>query len=498
MALFNYATKEITLKIVYYGPGLSGKTTNLQQIHSVLSPSTKGKLLSLSTEADRTLFFDFLPVELGKIRDFSIRFQLYTVPGQVRYNATRKVVLKGADAVVFVADSQQAMRDQNIESLENMKDNLRSNNINPDSIPILLQYNKRDLPNIMTVEEMNADLNKDGAYEFTESTAVTGTGVEETFRQITKLLLKDIAKKHRIEVQENGDQTEPRKPAAAGPEPAAVARPLFDVPMSLPPLPEAAEEEIPTLEEEAIEVLEEEDDAVEAVGLAEEEDLPAAAAEAGTAEPQLPRPAEEPEREPEPEPAPEKLMLRPQESIFPEPEKEHPQQVEKRPEPEKSTRPSFRQSIAESLPKQKPEKLPLSRPLFEQPDLKKEAPAAPRTAFPVQPVSSIDSVRADKLATELVRVAASLEKTGLVVAEIRNSLASLKSDISLIKAELGSLKSEIASRKATDAEQAPAAPAVDPKAIKAIMREQAEIISSIREIGQLLNTLQEKKSWFRF
>jgi signal recognition particle receptor subunit beta len=145
MALFNYATKEITLKIVYYGPGLSGKTTNIQHLHAALNPETKGKLLSLATESYRTLFFDFLPVELGKIKDFSIRFQLYTVPGQVRYNATRKVVLKGADAVVFVADSQRDMKDQNIESLENMRENLISNNINPDEIPVVLQYNKRDL-----------------------------------------------------------------------------------------------------------------------------------------------------------------------------------------------------------------------------------------------------------------------------------------------------------------------------------------------------------------
>src|SRR3990172_8810749 len=160
MAFFNYATKEITLKIVYYGPGLSGKTTNLQHLHSVLNPENKGKLLSLSTESDRTLFLDFLPVELGKIRDFSIRFQLYTVPGQVRYNATRKIVLKGADGVIFVADSQREMKEQNIESFENMRENLSSNNINPDEIPIILQYNKRDLQNISTIEELNNDLNQ--------------------------------------------------------------------------------------------------------------------------------------------------------------------------------------------------------------------------------------------------------------------------------------------------------------------------------------------------
>ena len=201
MALFNYATKEITLKIVYYGPGLSGKTTNLQYLHSAMNPETKGKLLSLSTEADRTLFFDFLPVELGKIRDFSIRFQLYTVPGQVRYNATRKVVLKGADAVVFVADSQQDMREQNIESFENMRENLISNNINPDAIPILLQYNKRDLKNILSIEDLNHDLNPKTSHEVLEAAAINGTGVEDTFKLITKMLLKDIAKKHKIEIQ---------------------------------------------------------------------------------------------------------------------------------------------------------------------------------------------------------------------------------------------------------------------------------------------------------
>lgn len=200
MALFNYATKEITLKIVYYGPGLSGKTTNLQHLHSILNPETKGKLLSLATEADRTLFFDFLPVEIGKIRDFSIRFQLYTVPGQVRYNATRKIVLKGADAVVFVADSQREMKEQNIDSFANMRDNLFSNNINPDEIPIVFQYNKRDLKNICTVDDLNMDLNQYHC-NFIEASAINGIGVEDTFKLITKLLLKHISRKHEIEIQ---------------------------------------------------------------------------------------------------------------------------------------------------------------------------------------------------------------------------------------------------------------------------------------------------------
>lgn len=201
MALFNYASKEITIKIVYYGPGLSGKTTNLQYLHSIFEPSKRGKLISLATEADRTLFFDFLPVELGKISDFSIRFQLYTVPGQVRYNATRKLVLKGADAVVFVADSQNEMKEQNLESIGNMRENLVANNINPDDIPIMLQFNKRDLSNISSVEELNSYLNERGQYEFREAVAVNGTGVEETFQRINHLVMKGIAEKHKITIE---------------------------------------------------------------------------------------------------------------------------------------------------------------------------------------------------------------------------------------------------------------------------------------------------------
>jgi GTPase SAR1 family protein len=197
MALFNYATKEITIKIVYYGPGLSGKTTNLQFLHSAFAPSKRGKLLSLATEADRTLFFDFLPVELGKISDFSIRFQLYTVPGQVRYNATRKLVLKGADAVVFVADSQREMSEQNVESLKNMRENLIANNIDPDEIPVILQYNKRDLTDILSVDELNRELNEGGKYVFKESIATKGVGVHETFQQITKLVIEGISRKHK-------------------------------------------------------------------------------------------------------------------------------------------------------------------------------------------------------------------------------------------------------------------------------------------------------------
>jgi len=208
MALFNYATKEITIKIVYYGPGLSGKTTNLQYLHSKFDPSKRGKLLSLATEADRTLFFDFLPVEIGKISDFSIRFQLYTVPGQVRYNATRKLVLKGADAVIFVADSQREMKEQNIESLTNMRENLISNNINPDDIPVYYQFNKRDLSNILSIEELNRDLNPDGKFEYLDAVAINGIGVEESFQRITKIVIKNILLKHKVKIKTSDEIAE--------------------------------------------------------------------------------------------------------------------------------------------------------------------------------------------------------------------------------------------------------------------------------------------------
>ena len=200
MALFNYAAKEITLKIVYYGTGLSGKTTNLQHLHSTLDPEKAGRLISLATETDRTLFFDFLPVELGKIKDFSVRFQLYTVPGQIKYNLTRKAVLKGADAVVFVADSQREVREANMESFTNMRENLLSNNINPDNIILVLQYNKRDLPNILPVDELNKSLNSIG-YLYLEAEAINGKGVKETFQTVTKLLIKDLSGKYKFDIQ---------------------------------------------------------------------------------------------------------------------------------------------------------------------------------------------------------------------------------------------------------------------------------------------------------
>ncbi len=228
MALFNYTAKEITLKLVYYGPGFSGKTTNLQNLHTILPSDSRGKLISLTTEADRTLFFDFLPVDIGKVKEFNIRFQLYTVPGQVRYNATRRLVLRGADAVIFVADSQKEMKDQNIESYNNMRENLTVNNIDPDEIPIIFQYNKRDVKNVMSVGELNADINKDNA-PFFESSAVEGKGVKETFKEATDILIKHIAKKHKVDIDapiEIISNSVSADPAQAAPKPSVSSPPI--------------------------------------------------------------------------------------------------------------------------------------------------------------------------------------------------------------------------------------------------------------------------------
>lgn len=195
MALFNYSTKELTAKVVYYGPGLCGKTTNLQWIHEKLPIRNKGKMLSLATETDRTLFFDFLPIELGTVRGMKVRVQLYTVPGQVFYNATRRMVLKGADCVVFVADSQGPVLEANAESLENLRENLQANEIDPNSLPMVLQYNKRDLPNALSIAALNARLNPLG-HPHCEAVAVKGQGVEETLKLVTGLVFRSLAGKY--------------------------------------------------------------------------------------------------------------------------------------------------------------------------------------------------------------------------------------------------------------------------------------------------------------
>lgn len=193
MALVNHTTREINAKIVYYGPGLCGKTTNIHLIYHRIAPGQRGKLISLATETDRTLFFDFLPVELGTIKNYKVRFHLYTVPGQVFYNATRKLVLKGADGVIFVADSQRGMLDANVESLTNLRDNFADQGVNLDEFPMVIQYNKRDLPDVMAVEELNEALNSRGVPYF-EAVAKTGEGVLKTFTGVSKLVLQDMQK----------------------------------------------------------------------------------------------------------------------------------------------------------------------------------------------------------------------------------------------------------------------------------------------------------------
>jgi mutual gliding-motility protein MglA len=198
MVLFNYATREITAKIVYYGPGLCGKTTNLQFIYDSLPSNNKSKMLSLATKTDRTLFFDFLPLDLGKIRGMRTKLQLYTVPGQVYYNSTRQLVLKGADGIVFVADSQDFALDANLESMQNLEDNLKRQGVRIREIPLVMQYNKRDLPNALPVADIDKDVNKLGAPKF-ESVATTGLGVEETLKGITQLVLAHLVKKYGLE-----------------------------------------------------------------------------------------------------------------------------------------------------------------------------------------------------------------------------------------------------------------------------------------------------------
>ena len=189
MALINYATREINVKIVYYGPGLGGKTTNLRWIYGKLDQNTKGKMITLATEMDRTLFFDFLPVDLGKVRGFQTRFHLYTVPGQVFYNASRRIILRGADGIIFVADSQRERREDNIDSLENLRDNLATFNLRLSDTPYVMQYNKRDLPNLMTVAEMEELLNPERVLYF-ESVATQGIGVFDTLKEIAKTVIR--------------------------------------------------------------------------------------------------------------------------------------------------------------------------------------------------------------------------------------------------------------------------------------------------------------------
>ncbi len=254
MVLFNYSTKEITAKIVYYGPGLCGKTTNLQFIYESLPGNiSKGKMLSLATKTDRTLFFDFLPIDLGTIRGMRTRLQLYTVPGQVFYNTTRKLVLKGADGVVFVADSQKRMLDANLESFKNLEENLAEHDLKLAEIPIIIQFNKRDLPEVLSVEELNAALNKYNSPIY-EAVATTGIGVHETLKASTRLVLNSLKERYAdkreqkvnesmkaaamaaVAARERGPEASPT--GAAAPQPAMTQ-------VSAPAVPQPARTEPP-------------------------------------------------------------------------------------------------------------------------------------------------------------------------------------------------------------------------------------------------------------
>jgi hypothetical protein len=192
MVFFNYATMQMAAKIVYYGPGLCGKTTNLHYIYAKTSPQSRGEMVSLETETDRTLFFDLLPIDVGVIGGFKTRLQLYTIPGQVFYNTTRKLVLKGVDGIVFVADSQNAMMEANLESLKNLRDNLTELGVKIEDIPLVLQLNKRDLPNVADIDLLRAQLDPEGKHDFLEAVAATGVGVFETLKQISKLTLRTL------------------------------------------------------------------------------------------------------------------------------------------------------------------------------------------------------------------------------------------------------------------------------------------------------------------
>ncbi len=193
MPFINFPAREINCKLVYYGPGLGGKTANLQWIYEHTGAGLKGKMISLATETDRTLFFDFLPLDLGTVRGFKTRFHLYTVPGQVFYEASRKLILKGADGVVFVADSQEERMDANLETLENLQEHLREHNLTFSAIPYVLQLNKRDLPNILPVEDLTKQLQAKGE-PAVEAVAVTGQGVFETLKEVARLILTELKK----------------------------------------------------------------------------------------------------------------------------------------------------------------------------------------------------------------------------------------------------------------------------------------------------------------
>jgi len=256
VVLFNYAIREVTAKLVYYGPGLCGKTTNLQFIHEKLAPSARGKLLSLATAGDRTLFFDFLPIEMGSIGGYKVRFQLYTVPGQVHYNATRKLVLKGVDAVAFVADSQLSMVERNRESFENLIENLIENGYDPARIPVVIQLNKRDLQNVASVGDLVAAMGVEG-YPVVEAVASRGDGVFETLKTIVKLTLLRLRTQFDAGTTLGTARPEPPPPPPPPPPPAVVFAPA-------PPPPPEVEADAAAVAIEGLDEFDLEDFAAEA------------------------------------------------------------------------------------------------------------------------------------------------------------------------------------------------------------------------------------------
>jgi signal recognition particle receptor subunit beta len=191
MSFINFATKEINCKIVYYGPGLSGKTVNIKWIYEHVRPENRGELVTLATETERTLFFDFVPIEVSNVKGFKVRFHLYTTPGQIIYQASRKLILKGVDGIVFVADSQEERHDANLDTLDDMVENLKDYKIDIEKIPLVFQYNKRDLPNALPVDILRRDLNRWNRPDF-EAIAIKGVGVLETFKEITKQVLRKL------------------------------------------------------------------------------------------------------------------------------------------------------------------------------------------------------------------------------------------------------------------------------------------------------------------
>lgn len=228
MVLINKAINEVTVKLVYYGPGLCGKTTNLERIYGNPKLENKGKMISMATETDRTLFFDFMPMELGTIGGQKVRVQLYTVPGQVFYDATRKLVLRGADGVVFVADSQNTMRDSNADSLENLKTNLRLNRLDPDKVALVFQYNKRDLPNVDSVDDMSAYLNPGGA-PVIEAAAINGVGVTATLRAAISRILDNLKNQVDTTLSDEPELSHPDMSANSGVATATTGAPRLSM-----------------------------------------------------------------------------------------------------------------------------------------------------------------------------------------------------------------------------------------------------------------------------